>query len=317
MKASLLSERSRVFIETDPYTVSDYVNQHVGNHCILTPKVSQPLASLGHRKFACLDLCRISYGESVQVVSSALTSIFHLQLLLRGHCLWRSRGKEHCFIPGELLLINPDDPVDLIYSADCEKFIIKIPENFLQTVCQEHRWLYPEPGVRFLKNHYQLNELEGFLNLLAIVCQEAEAIDQQLMVQEHYAQIIASKMLSLMENNVKRVVLGSSSVAFDLISEHIDNNLNRDISCEELAKLTQMSERSLYGLFERNVRTTPQQYIRQKKLERINCCLRDPECYVRNLTELAMDFGFMHLGRFSEHYRKQFGELPSDTLKRR
>jgi AraC-like DNA-binding protein len=38
---------------------------------------------------------------------------------------------------------------------------------------------------------------------------------------------------------------------------------------------------------------------------------------VRNLTELAMEFGFFHLGRFSEQYRKQFGELPSETLKRR
>jgi AraC-like DNA-binding protein len=30
-----------------------------------------------------------------------------------------------------------------------------------------------------------------------------------------------------------------------------------------------------------------------------------------------MDYGFLHLGRFSDSYRKQFGELPSDTLKRR
>jgi AraC-like DNA-binding protein len=78
-----------------------------------------------------------------------------------------------------------------------------------------------------------------------------------------------------------------------------------------------MSLRSLYGLFERNAQTTPKHYIRQKKLERVHACLRDPSSHVRNVTELAMDFGFLHLGRFSENYRKQFGELPSDTLKRR
>ncbi|MGE6473330.1 helix-turn-helix domain-containing protein [Serratia proteamaculans] len=52
-------------------------------------------------------------------------------------------------------------------------------------------------------------------------------------------------------------------------------------------------------------------------MEQVHACLRDPSSHVRNVTELAMDFGFLHLGRFSENYRKQFGELPSDTLKRR
>jgi AraC-like DNA-binding protein len=317
METILLSERSRIFVKTDPHTVSDYVNQHVGNHCILMPKVSQPLAGLDHRKFASLDLCRISYGETVRVISPALASSYHLQVLLRGHCLWRGHGEEYSLTPGELLLINPDDPVDLTYSADCEKFIIKIPVVLLESVCQEHRWVYPEQGVRFLNNRYQLSELEGFVNLLAMICQEAEAIEQQPKVQEHYVQIIASKMLSLMKNNVTRVAPGSCSAVFNLITDYIDRHLKHDIGCEELAQLAQMSERSLYELFERNVQTTPRQYIRQKKLKRINACLRDVECLVRNLTELAMEFGFFHLGRFSEQYRKQFGELPSETLKRR
>ncbi|MED8017168.1 hypothetical protein, partial [Pseudomonas aeruginosa] len=30
-----------------------------------------------------------------------------------------------------------------------------------------------------------------------------------------------------------------------------------------------------------------------------------------------LDFGFAHLGRFAEQYRRQFGELPSETLRRR
>jgi len=34
----------------------------------------------------------------------------------------------------------------------------------------------------------------------------------------------------------------------------------------------------------------------------------------RSNTELAIEFGFMHLGRFSESYRQQFGELPRNPL---
>jgi hypothetical protein len=30
-----------------------------------------------------------------------------------------------------------------------------------------------------------------------------------------------------------------------------------------------------------------------------------------------MDYGFLHLGRFSEVYRQRFGELPSETFRQR
>ncbi len=317
MQAQLLSQRSRIFDHADPYAVSGYVNQHVGNHCIRMPRVGRPLASLDHRKFASLDLCRISYGASVRVTSGALESVYHLQVLLRGHCLWRGHGQEHYFAPGELLLINPDDTVDLTYSADCEKFILKIPTSLLQSVCDEQRWRYPGQGVRFLENRYQLDQLEGFVGLLAMICQEAEATDQVPKVQEHYAQIIVSKMLSLMKTNVSRISLSSRTATFDVLADYIADHLKHDIDSEELARQARMSLRSLYGLFERHAGTTPKHYIRQKRLERINACLSDPTCNVRNVTEIAMDYGFVHLGRFSEHYRRQFGELPSETLKSR
>ncbi|MGQ7819177.1 AraC family transcriptional regulator [Metapseudomonas furukawaii] len=317
MDSRLLSERSRVFERADPYAVSGYVNQHVGSHCIRLPAAGHPQASLNHRKFANLDLCRISYGGSVRVTSPALETIYHLQILLSGHCLWRGHKQEHYLAPGELLLINPDDPVDLTYSDDCEKFILKMPIGLLESICEEQRWQRPNPGVRFLRNNYRLDELEGFINLLAMVCQEAEASDGLPRVQEHFAQIVASKMLSLMQTNVSRESLGSQTASFERILDYIERNLRQDICTEALAQQASMSQRSLYGLFERHLGMTPKHYIRQKKLERIRACLADPSCNVRSVTELALDYGFLHLGRFSETYKALFGELPSDTLKRR
>ncbi len=198
MNASLLSERSRVFERADPYAVSGYVNRHVGTHCIRLPAAGRPQASLDHRTFASLDLCRISYGAAVRVTSPALESIFHLQILLRGHCLWRGGGQEHALAPGELLLINPDDPVDLTYSADCEKFIVKLPCALLEAICAEQRWSHPARGVRFLEHRYRLDQLEGFVGLLALVCREAESGERLARVDSHFEQILGSKLLTLL-----------------------------------------------------------------------------------------------------------------------
>ncbi|MDH0647892.1 AraC family transcriptional regulator [Pseudomonas sp. GD03858] len=315
MESRLLSEQSCVFHRADPYAVSDYVNRHVGQHHIGLSRTTHPQASLSHRKFAELDLCRISYGGSVRVTSPALETIYHLQVLLKGNCLWRGHQREHHLVPGELLLINPDDPVDLTYSEDCEKFILKVPVRLLEAICDEQRWQRPSDGVRFLRNHYRLEELGGFINLLGMVCMEAEVGDSLPRVQGHYSQIVASKLLTLMSTNVNMEALGGANL--ERILEHIERNLKLELTAEGLAEKASMSLRSLYALFDRHLGTTPKQYIRERKLERVRQCLVDPSCRVRSVTELALDHGFLHLGRFSEIYRQRFGELPSQTFRRR
>ncbi len=118
MQNHLLSARSQVFHNADPHTVSEYVNQHVGSHSIRLPTRGPLEASLDNRKFGTLDICQISYGGSVQVTTTSLDTIYHLQILLSGYCHWTGREGKHLFVPGELMIINPDEPVVLTYSND-------------------------------------------------------------------------------------------------------------------------------------------------------------------------------------------------------
>lgn len=310
----LLSERSQIFERADAYAVSEYVNQHVGNHCIRLPPKGRPEASINHRTFSSLDLCRISYGAPVRVTSTALETIYHLQILLHGHCRSFARGKEQIFQAGEILLINPDDPVDLTYSADCEKFIVKLPVRLLENACLEQHWTLPEQGIRFVAERHELNAMSGFLQLLGLICHEAENAAEGD-VQALYERIIATKLLALMNSNVLRVVPGPEvGGGFDRVRQFIEQRLTEDISVEQLMAVAQVSERSLYTLFERQVGLSPRDYMRQRKLERVHAELQ--LATARSVTEVALNHGFLHLGRFSEAYRKRFGELPSQTWRR-
>ncbi len=310
----LLSARSQIFHRADAYAVSDYVNQHVGSHCIRLPPKGRPRASVSHRTFSSLDLCRISYGAPVQVTSTALETIYHLQILLRGHCRSSVRGQEQILRAGEVLLINPDDPVDLTYSADCEKFIVKLPVRLLENTCLEQHWTLPPQGIRFVAERHELNAMSGFLQLLGLICHEAEN-DADPQVKALYERIVAKKLLALLANNVLRVIpKQEEGSGFEPIRRFIEEHLTEDISLEQLMAISWVSERSLYLLFERHVGLSPRDYMRQRKLERVHTELQ--AATARSVTEVALEHGFVHLGRFSEAYRKRFGELPSQTWRR-
>jgi AraC-like DNA-binding protein len=312
-----LDKRSQIFAAADPHEVSDYVNQHVGSHHLRLLNRGSTSASLNHRKLGRVDLCRISYGRQAHVLSKGLGDIYHLQIILRGQCRYEINRMSNNVSAGHLLLINPDDPIDLTYSDDCEKFILKIPATLFEEACQEHRWFKPSDGIKFAPRPYQINELESLPYLLTLLCQEAEEDGGTPQIHRHYNRVIASKLLTLLKHNVNVEPASQQSVSFDRLVDYIEENIKRDISVEELARYAHLSVRSLYLLFEKNINTTPKNFIRQKKLEAVYSQIMDPASHIANITAVAMDYGFTHLGRFSECYKTAFGMLPSESLKQR
>jgi transcriptional regulator GlxA family with amidase domain len=88
-----------------------------------------------------------------------------------------------------------------------------------------------------------------------------------------------------------------------------------DIALSSIAQRSGYSLRSLELIFRRSVGMAPGRWFMNARL---NGALRDlvvagPTCTV---ADIAAKWGFRHMSRFSEHYRKAFGELPSQTLSR-
>jgi len=85
-----------------------------------------------------------------------------------------------------------------------------------------------------------------------------------------------------------------------------------------LAGLAGVSVRGLQQGFRDYLGITPLEYLREVRLARARDDLlaADPEADV-SVTEVAYRWGFGHLARFAGYYRHRYGELPSETLRRR
>ncbi|SHL33712.1 helix-turn-helix domain-containing protein [Roseibium suaedae] len=73
-------------------------------------------------------------------------------------------------------------------------------------------------------------------------------------------------------------------------------------------------ERTLQYAFRDYAGMTPTAYLRLLRLNRVRAILSKAEADGTTVTEVAMRFGFLHLGRFAQDYKKVFGESPSATL---
>lgn len=82
-----------------------------------------------------------------------------------------------------------------------------------------------------------------------------------------------------------------------------------------LAAIGQVSLRTLQEAFRRYVGMSPMAYVHEVRLQRVHRQLRVAVPGTTTVTDVAHEWGFVHLGRFARRYRERFGESPSQTLR--
>lgn len=86
-------------------------------------------------------------------------------------------------------------------------------------------------------------------------------------------------------------------------------------SMSELCKHAGVGATRLHKAFAQTQGVSPMSFIRLARLTRAREWLLDPDDPPRSVKDAALACGFMHLGRFSQAYKRQYGESPSDTLR--
>ena len=82
----------------------------------------------------------------------------------------------------------------------------------------------------------------------------------------------------------------------------------------EICRELDVSERTLQYAFLDYAGLPPTAYLRRVRLNRAREALRKAHAQTTTVTETAMRFGFLHLGRFARDYKMFFGKSPSATL---
>jgi AraC-like DNA-binding protein len=85
----------------------------------------------------------------------------------------------------------------------------------------------------------------------------------------------------------------------------------------DLCRAAAVSERALENAFKEVMGLTPMNYLVRLRLHRVRQSLLAGSQGTTTVSAEATKWGFWHFGEFSRAYKDCFGELPSDTLRRR
>jgi AraC-like DNA-binding protein len=116
---------------------------------------------------------------------------------------------------------------------------------------------------------------------------------------------------------LRRERVSRPSRLVDRAEAYIKHHINETtLTASDIAEALGVSVRTLQSSFQERRRITPTAYLRQIRLEQVReRLLNGPDG--ERVIDIALEHGFLHLGRFAQQYKRVYGEAPSDTLRLR
>ncbi len=109
---------------------------------------------------------------------------------------------------------------------------------------------------------------------------------------------------------------GSTSRVAKRARDYVEAHYRGPIRMEDLCRHTGVSVRTLQRRFSEYFQVSPFEYIKARRLNATRKALVAGVASRDQVTQIALNNGITHLGRFSVDYREHFGESPSATLAR-
>lgn len=262
----------------------------------------------------------VQYGADVEIDPGRLESFYLLQMPLRGRAQVECGGRTVYSTPQTASLLSPTVPTRMLWDADCAKMMLRIDRAAVERHAEA--WLGAplrhalefDPAVALDTGAGQ--SLVHLTSLLQAECERPEGLlSAAPTVLGHLEQAVLDLLVRGLVHNQRPggVAQAAAPRHVRLAEAYMEAHASDPVTLADLVSVTGVSARTLQEGFVRFRETTPMRFLREVRLEGARRALsggRGP------VTDVALAWGFPHLGRFAGDYRRRFGESPSATLKR-
>ena len=266
----------------------------------------------------------LDYGASVRIAPRELKDFYLVQIPLAGHADITSGRDRIGSDQNRASVPAPDQPLTMHWSQGNPQLIVWIDRPHLedhlrkmlgQSLNEPIRFDLgmdmTDPGIRSWRKVVDLlvGELDG-----------GGMIPTEPLAMRQLEQLLLTQLLLGQPSNysaaLHRTPRNPAPKVIRHAAELIEQHASEPLTVEDIAEATGLSVRAMQDGFRKFLATTPMNYLRNVRLDRVHGELVEADPATTTVTDVAVRWGLLHPGRFSVQYRERFGESPSATLRR-
>jgi AraC family ethanolamine operon transcriptional activator len=225
--------------------------------------------------------------------------------------------------PSDVLVIPPLVEHDGVFRGASTYAAVRLDLAQLGSVFGGNARL-SDPAHWLQKNHYRTNDAMGMVaarrlpQIISNLAQHETVLSDD--AAEFWRRAIVDCMTGTIVNSQPPDDSGYLPSAMKLVrrvEDYLDTVGPRPVHISEICAEFRLSRRGLHRAFHEVFGIGPVTFLRHKRLCAIHSMLRESAPGKVTVGEVAMQQGFIELGRFAQYYRSLFGEYPSETLRGR
>jgi AraC-like DNA-binding protein len=288
-----------------------------------------------HNRIALRDVTLnvLSYGSEVLIDPGERGDFYLVQLPMRGRARLACGGQEALIDTDTLAVLQPNMPTRMLWSGDCSMLLLQVPRAVLHQRMRSEM-VDEEVAIapRFALTQSRRNPAIGAWWQAALDLAynldrfgpywldhpTASASMEEFLLQALATMLEPAGAPRAAENPSTLPVLPPNQArCVRRACEFMHGHVKEALCLEDIARAACVSARTLEVSFRRVHQLTPLAYLRTVRLDRVRQALQVAAREGRHVsvTELALQHGFAHMGRFAAYYKQRFGCAPSTTLR--
>jgi len=313
----------RLFRSHDLDETRDRVAQVYCPHRLETLGRDRVDACHNHIRGERLSLNYMEYGAQTRIEPGELGSFYLMQIPLAGGARIANGADRYASDPAAAAVLNPHRPTAMTWADGTRQLLVQIDRAALQKLLCEVLGAQMDRPLKF-NGPLDLRQGPGaalrqfILHLVGEIDAGRSTFGQAGLMNRQIESTLMTGLIEALDNNYSGFLgrpPGSAAPGkLRLAEDYIEANLDQPITLEDIARAAGTTARSLQMAFRQFRGTTPMGFLRDRRLDRAHQALMDARPGA-TVTDIASDWGFTHLGRFSQIYRARFGKSPSDTLR--
>ncbi len=323
----LAGAANRHFVSTERDEVRSYVGRMYCEHSLDLVNARGKLDTrIAEMRCGGVSLTEMSYGADVMIDAGRLENFYLIQIPVAGKSGLTLGGVQGEYKPGRGSVQDPLIPLEMFWSGDCRKIVLRFERAIFERFAEAHIGR-PLAGPLQLASWFDLTSPLGEMlvqqvrSMIGILPQASGSSPDGAypLLERHFENTAMAALLFLQPHNLTaeltRGVSASDPVPVRRVREFLQAHAHEPIDMTRLAEVAGIPLRTLHHQFRQALGLSPMQLLRDIRLDLVRKELQVPND-LTSVTDVAMNWGFEHLGRFALAYRKRFGETPRETLRR-